>query len=82
MKYAFYFMLKVFDVLEIFTFSYWFFFMQKNSLIRKLILISKFITSQTGQHMIAIPILPKRSKGNQAMKFAQLTKYKMINTFL
>ena len=54
------------------------FVMQKNSLIRKLRLISKFMTSQTGQHMISIRISPKRNKGNQAMKFAQLIKYNMI----
>ena len=48
--------------------------MSKNDLIRKLRLISKFMTSQTGQIIIAIRILPNIliSKDNQATKFGQL----------
>ena len=40
-------------------------------LIRKLMLISKFMASETGQQIIAINILPNiwRRKDNQAMKF-------------
>ena len=51
----------------------------KNELMRKLRLISKFMTLQTGKQIIAIYILPNisRSKGNQIMKFGQL-----INIFL
>ena len=54
--------------------------MQKIGLIRKLWLISEFLTSQTGQQTITIHILPNisRSKGNQAMKFGQLIELKFI----
>ena len=47
---------------------------------RKLWLISKFITSQTGQQIITMHILPNisRIKGNQT-KFAELIKCNMIN---
>ena len=57
--------------------------LQKNSLIRKIKLISKFMTSQPGTQIIAIHILPKisRSKGNQTMKYGQLTEYNMRNIF-
>ena len=50
---------------------------RKNSLIRKIGLASKFMTSQPGSQTIAIHILPKisRSKGNQAMKLGQLIEY-------
>ena len=42
------------------------------------------MTSQTGQQIITIYILPNnsRSKDNQAMKFAQLREYNMRNIFL
>ena len=42
------------------------------------------MTSQTGKQIIAINILPNisKGKGNQAMKFDQLTEYNMINIFL
>ena len=58
--------------------------MQGNSLIRKLRLISKFITSQTDQQIIAIHILPitSRSISNQTMKFGQLIEYNLRNIFL
>ena len=39
--------------------------MQKNSLIRKLWLISKFMTSQAGQKVITIYILPKKHPDNE-----------------
>ena len=44
---------------------------QKSGLIRKLGLISKFMTSQTGQQITAIRYFPNnsRSKSNQATKF-------------
>ena len=43
-------------------------------MIRKLKLISKFMTSQTGKQAIAIHILTNisRSKGNQTIKFVPL----------
>ena len=44
-------------------------------------MISKFMTSQTGQQIIAVHILPNisRTKGNKAMKFGQLVE---CNIFL
>ena len=58
--------------------------MSKNGLIRKIKLISKFMTSQPGQQTIEINILINfsRSKGNQTMKFGQLTVYVIRNIFL
>ena len=58
--------------------------MQKNSLIRKLRSISKFLTSQTGQKIIRIHTLPNisSSKANQTMKFGQLINWKVRNIFL
>ena len=58
--------------------------MQENGLKTKLRLISKFLTTQTGQHIIAIEMfsITSRSKGNQAMKFGQLIKDKVRNIFL
>ena len=40
--------------------------------------------SQTGQQIVAVCILPNisRSKGNQVMKFGELTKYSERNIFL
>ena len=42
------------------------------------------MTSQTGQQIITIHILPKisTSKDNQAMKFGKLIKYSVRNIFL
>ena len=58
--------------------------MQKNDFIRKIKLISKFMTLQLGKQTIAIRLLPNisRIKGNQTMKFGQLIVYDMRNTFL
>ena len=58
--------------------------MQKNGLIRKINIISKFITSQPGKQTIAIHSLPNisRIKGNQKMKFGQLIEYDRRNNFL
>ena len=52
-------------------------------LIRKLWLISKFMTSQTVQQIITIHVLPNifRSKGNQAIRFGQLIRYSVRNVF-
>ena len=43
-----------------------------------------FMISQNGQHITAMHILPKisNSKGNQVMKFGQLIKYSLRNSFL
>ena len=58
--------------------------MQKNGLIRKISLNSNFMTSQTGNQTIAMPILLSisRSKGNQTKKFGHLRDYKERNIFL
>ena len=66
MKNAFYFTLKALFVLKIFKFLV----KKKNSLIKKIRLISKFLMLLRGQQTIAIHILPNisRSKGNPTMK--------------
>ena len=48
--------------------------MYKNGLIRKIRLISEFMTSQPGKQTIAMHLLPNisKSKGNQIMKFGLL----------
>ena len=58
--------------------------MYQNGLIKKISLISDFMTSQLGQQTIVILILPNisRSKGNQTMKFGQLIECNMRNIFL
>ena len=52
-------------------------------MIRKITLTSEFMTSQDGLQTIAIHILSNisQSKGNQTMKFGQLTKYNKRNFF-
>ena len=58
--------------------------MWKKSLIRKLGLISKFMTSQADKHIITIHVLPNISisKDDQAMKFGQSIEYDLIDFFL
>ena len=58
--------------------------MQKNGSMRKIRLPAKFMTSQPGKQTIAIQILLNisRRKGNQTMKFGQLTECDMRNIFL
>ena len=65
--------------LKIFKFLLWLSDHVQNSLIRNIMLISKFVTSQTGKQTIAIHILSNisRSKSNQTMKFVQLIEYNM-----
>ena len=57
--------------------TYWSY--RKNDLIRKIRLISKFMTSQSGQQIITTPMLPNisRSKGNQTIKLNQLIEHDM-----
>ena len=75
LKHAFYFMIKA-------LFSFWdiaiFVF------IRKLRLISKFMTSHVGQQIITIHILfnISSSQCNQAMKIGQLIEYNIRNIFI
>ena len=77
-------MLKALFVLEIFTFLPCLFGYVEKRLGKKVRLIPKFMTSQTGQQIINIHTLPNisRSEGNQAMKFGQLIKYNVRNIFL
>ena len=58
--------------------------MKVNNLIRKIRLISNFVTSQPDKQTIVIHILPNisRSKGNQTMEFGQLIEHSMRNIFL
>ena len=56
---------------------------QKNGLIRKPRLTSKFGTLQPGKQTITIHILPNisRSKDNKTMRLSQLIEYNMRNIF-
>ena len=56
----------------------------KNGLIKKIWLISKFMTSQTEQQIITIHMLfnISRCKGNQTMKFGQIDEHNTRNIFL
>ena len=75
MKNAFYFVKETLSVLKILKFlSRIFDHVRKNSLIWKIGLASKFMTSQPGLQTIAIHILLNisQSKDNQAMKFGQI----------
>ena len=79
---AFYFLLKTLFVLKILKFlSY---LMWKSGSRRKLWLIAKFMTSQTGEQIITMYILPdiSISKVNQILKFGQLIDYNIRNIFL
>ena len=84
MKNILYFMLKTLFVLGIFTFFSCVFVIQKNSLIRKLMLIAEFMASQIGQQIITRHILLNISisKDNQAIRFGQLIEYNLRNNFL
>ena len=82
-------MLKALFILEIFTFlSLLFGFVEKrldkNVKVILVLIIPKFMTSQIGQQIITIHILPNisRSKDNQEMKFVQLIECNVRNIFL
>ena len=78
-------MLKALFVVEVFTFLSRPFGDAEKRLHNRLMLISKFMASQTGQHVIAIHILSNilGSEGNQTMNFGQLTEHEIRNiTFL
>ena len=80
---AFSFSLKLFWSSKYLNFSTWLFGQVENGLIRKVILISKFITSQPGKQTIAIQILiASRSKDNRAVEFGWLIECNMRNIFL
>ena len=83
MKNGCYFTLK-----SLFFFRYWnfcpdFFGYVENGLIRKLMLISKIVTSQTGKQIIAIHILSNisRSIDNQTTKNGRFIEYNMRSIF-
>ena len=84
LKNAFYFTFKVISFSRYLNFCLDFLVMYKNGLIRKIRLISKFMTSQPRKETTAIHILPyiSGSKDNQTMKFGQLIKSNMRNIFL
>ena len=73
-KNAFYFTLKALFVLKKFKFLSWLFGHVKNCLIRKIRLISKFVTWQPGQQTIKMHKLStiSRMKGKQTIKFGKL----------
>ena len=58
--------------------------MYQNDLIKRIWLISKFMSSQPGLQTNVIHILPNisRSKDNQTMKFGKLIECNMRNIFL
>ena len=63
MENGFYFILKALLVLKLFNFLSWFFgLVEKNGLIRKIRLISKFMTPLPGQQTFTIHILPTISQ--------------------
>ena len=84
MKNDFYFTFKALFVLKIFKILSLFLAMYKKGLIRKIRLISIFMTSQPGIPTIAVHILPNisRSKANQTLKFGQFIEYNMRKIFL
>ena len=68
---------------DIYIFSPTFWLCRKNDLMKKLLLSSKYMTSQTGQQITTIHILPNisRSKCNYATN-VQLIKYSIENVFV
>ena len=83
-KNAFYLTVNAFFVLKLFKLLSWFLVKKISNFIKKIKLISKFMTSQPGKKIIAIHILPNFSgrKDNQIRKFGQLIEYNMRNIFL
>ena len=55
--------------------------MKKNGMIRKIRLISKFVTSQPGWQTITMHVVPNipRNKSNQTVEIGQLIEYNMRN---
>ena len=84
MKNAFYFTSEALSVLKRFKFLSLLFGHVLNGLIKKIGLISSFMTSEPGSQTIVIHILPNisRSEGNQTIKFGQLIECNMRNIFL
>ena len=84
MKNAFYFTSEALSVLKRFKFLSLLFGHVLNGLIKKIGLISSFMTSEPGSQTIVIHILPNisRSEGNQTMKFGQLIEENKRSIFL
>ena len=68
--------------ISVFVMTFWS--CRKKGLIRKVRLISRFMTSQPGHQAITVHILPNisRSKGTQTMELSQLMGYSKRNIFL
>ena len=77
-------MYKPFSFSRYLNFCLDFLVIQKNGLIRKIRLIFKFMTLQSGKQIIVMHILPNisRRKDHQTMKLGQLIEYNMRNNFL
>ena len=75
---------KLFSFSRYLSFCLDFLVISQNGLIKKIRLISNFMTWQLEQQGIVIHILPNisRSKGNQARKIGQLIECSMRNIFL
>ena len=84
MKKGFYFTSKALFVLKIFKLLAWLFGHVSTSWIKKIKLLSNFMTSQPGEQIIVIHMLPNisRSKDNETMKFAHLIDCNIRNIFL
>ena len=85
MKNAFYFILKTLFVLKTFKFLSWLSKrVEKNDWIRKIRLISKFMTPQPGQQRIKTHILLNisRIKSKKTIEFGQLIEHPKKNIFL
>ena len=84
MEKASYFTFEALFVPKILKFCLDFLVMQKNSLIRNIRLISRFMTSQPGKQTVAIHLLPNisRSKDNQLTKLGQLIECNIRNISL
>ena len=83
-KNVFYFILKALLALKIFkSFSLIFLVRWVNGLIRKLTLLSKFMTLQPGTQTIAVHMSKiSRSNHSQAIEIGQLIGHKVRNKFL
>ena len=57
---------------------------QKNDLMKKILLVLTFMTSQSGKQTIALYIVPNisRSKSNQTMRLGKLIECNIRNIFL
>ena len=75
---------KLFSFSRYLSFCLAFFVMYQNGLIKKIRVISGFMTSQPGKQTTVIHTLPNISgcKGNQTMKFGHLTECNSRNIFL